>query len=162
MSNTTVRKQGDLLVSFFVLTFAITWGLGAFIVLLPSLAEALFGKLSAASPVFVVAVAGPTIAASILAFARGGWPGLRSLYAQWTQWRFGLQWYALLLIGIPLINYLITWVAGSGSTPDLPRRRVCLGSCCFSSFLGRSVKSSAGMGLRSHACSRGIVRSWQA
>jgi membrane protease YdiL (CAAX protease family) len=136
MSNTTVRKQGDLLVSFFVLTFAITWGLGAFIVLLPSLAEALFGKLSAASPVFVVAVAGPTIAASILAFARGGWPGLRSLYAQWTQWRFGLQWYALLLIGIPLINYLITRVAGSGSTPEFTTPASLLGFLLLQFILG--------------------------
>src|SRR5581483_3480393 len=108
MLRNTVGKQRGLLVSFFVLTFAITWGLAAFVVLVPRLSEALFGKLSAASPVFIVAVAGPTIAASILTFVQGGWSDLRALYAKWTQWRFGVQWYALLLVGIPLVNYLIS------------------------------------------------------
>lgn len=136
MLNNTTRTRGDLLVPFFVLTFAITWGLGAFIMLLPGLAEALFGKLSAASPVFIVAVAGPTIAASILSFVRGGWPGLRALYAQWTQWGFGLQWYALLLIAIPLVNYLITWVAGSGPTPNLSTLSSLLGFLLLQFVLG--------------------------
>lgn len=136
MIHTTVRKQGDLLVPFFVLTFAITWGLGAFIVLAPALAETLFGKLSAASPIFVVAVAGPTIAASILSFVRGGWQGLRALYAQWTTWHFGLPWYALLLLGIPLVNYLITWVAGSGPTPKLSTPARLLGFLLLQFVLG--------------------------
>jgi len=136
MSNMTVRKHGDLLFSFFVLTFAITWGLGAFVILLPSLAEALFGKLSAASPIFIVAVAGPTIAASILTFVQGGWPGLRTLYAQWTQWRFGLPWYALLLIAIPLINYLVSRVAGHGPIPNLSTLASLLGFLVLQFVLG--------------------------
>jgi len=119
MLRNTVGKQRGLLVSFFVLTFAITWGLAAFVVLVPRLSEALFGKLSAASPVFIVAVAGPTIAASILTFVQGGWSDLRALYAKWTQWRFGVQWYALLLVGIPLVNYLISRVAGHEPVPNL-------------------------------------------
>jgi uncharacterized protein len=132
----TIRKRGHLLVAFFVLTFAITWGLGAFIVLLPNVVETLFGKLSAASPIFIVAVAGPTIAASILSFVRGGWSGLRSLYAQWTKWRFGLQWYALLLIGIPLINYLVTRVAGHGPVPNLSTPASLLGFLLLQFILG--------------------------
>ena len=118
MLSATVRKQGDLLVTFFVLTFAITWGLAAFLAFLPELAETLFGKLSAASPIFILAVAAPTIAASILSFLQGGSSGLHALYAKWTKWRFGLQWYVLMLVGIPLINFLITWVAGHGPTPE--------------------------------------------
>jgi uncharacterized protein len=136
MSNNTSRKRGDFLVAFFVLTFAITWGVGAFVILLPNLAEALFGKLSAASPVFILAVAGPTIAASILTFVQGGRSGLRSLYAQWTKWRFGLQWYALLLVGIPLINYLISRVAGHGPVPDLSTLASLLGFLLLQFVLG--------------------------
>lgn len=136
MVNNSIRKRGDLLVAFFALTFAITWGLGAFVVLVPSVAEALFGRLSAASPIFIVAVAGPTIAATILSFARGGWPGLRALYAQWARWRFGLQWYALLLIGIPIVNYLIAWVAGSGPTPKFSTPASLLGFLLLQFVLG--------------------------
>jgi membrane protease YdiL (CAAX protease family) len=134
--HTAVRKQGDFLVAFFVLTFAITWGLGAFVMLLPNLSEALFGKLSAASPVFILAVAGPTIAASILTFVRDGWSGLRSLYAHWTKWGFGLQWYALLFIAIPLINYLISRVAGHGPVPNLNTLPSLLGFLILQFILG--------------------------
>ena len=136
MLNNTIRKRRDLLVPFFILTFAITWGLGAFIMLLPNLAETLFGKLSAASPIFIVAVAGPTIAASILSLVRGGFSGLRALYAQWTKWGFGIQWYALILIGIPLINYLITRVAGHGPVPNLSTPSSLLGFLVLQFVLG--------------------------
>jgi len=136
MSRNTIHKQRDRLLSFFVLTFAITWGLAAFVVLLPSLSEGLFGKLSAASPVFIVAVAGPTIAASILTLVQGGLSGLRALYAKWTQWRFGVQWYALLLIGIPLTNYVISRVAGHGPVPNLSTLASLLGFLVLQFVLG--------------------------
>jgi membrane protease YdiL (CAAX protease family) len=119
MLNYGTGNRGASLVAFFLLTFAITWGLALLIVLFPGPFEAFFGKLSPSNPVFIVAVAGPTIAATTLTFARGGWSGLRMLYARLTQWRFGLQWYALLLVGMPLLGYLASWAAGSKPKYDL-------------------------------------------
>ncbi|MGE5249784.1 MAG: CPBP family intramembrane glutamic endopeptidase [Bacteroidota bacterium] len=112
MSNDSPRRRTDSPVAFFVLTFAITWGIGAFAIFLPRQLEALFGKLTDSSPLYYVAVAAPTISATILAFARGGWPGLYELYARLVRWRFGLRWYALVLIGIPALGWLASWVTG--------------------------------------------------
>ncbi|HEU5100824.1 MAG TPA: type II CAAX endopeptidase family protein [Roseiflexaceae bacterium] len=118
MSNTTVRNRGNT-VAFFALTFAFSWGLAALLVLFPSQIEALFGKPSAAHPLFILAVAGPTIVATAQTFAHEGAAGLRSLYARMARWRFGLHWYALLLIGIPLIAYLVSQIAGPQLKFDL-------------------------------------------
>jgi membrane protease YdiL (CAAX protease family) len=105
--------ERDALITYFVLTFSITWGIAAVVFLRPTLLEALFGKMSGSSPVFVVAVAGPTIAATIVTFMRSGWSGLRALYSRLIQWRFGIQWYALLLVGLPLICLITSRLTGS-------------------------------------------------
>jgi membrane protease YdiL (CAAX protease family) len=113
MSNQAGRGKRDLLATYFALTFAITWGIAALIFLDPNLIEAVFGKMSASNPVFVIAVAGPTMAATILTFARGSWAGLGALYKRLFQWRFGFQWYFALLVGLPLICFVASRVAGS-------------------------------------------------
>ncbi|NTU56077.1 MAG: hypothetical protein HGA79_07495, partial [Anaerolineales bacterium] len=67
---------------FFILTFILTWGLGALAIFLPVQFQALVGELSDTSPIYFLAVAAPTLSATILTFARTGWDGLRSLYAR--------------------------------------------------------------------------------
>jgi membrane protease YdiL (CAAX protease family) len=119
MSNETTSKREGGLIAFFLLTYLITWGLAAFLFLLPGPFEALFGKMSMSSPVFVVAVAAPTISATILTYMRNRWPGLRNLYSRLARWRFGLQWYALVLIGIPIIGYLVGRLSGGRPSADL-------------------------------------------
>ena len=82
MSNEqTSRRQGGLL-PFFVLTFLITWGIAAFLFLFPGAFESLFGNISMSSPIFVLAVAAPTISATLITYVRERWPGLRDLYAR--------------------------------------------------------------------------------
>lgn len=136
MVTNTIRKRRDSLIAFFVLTFGITWGLAALLVLFPGVFEAFFGALSAASPVFILAVAAPTIAASVLTFARGGWKGLRTLYAKFAQWRFGMQWYAVLLAGIPLVNYLVSRMMGAKPTHVLGTLGSVLGFLLLNLVLG--------------------------
>lgn len=126
MPNETTSKQEGGLVGFFVLTFLITWGLAAFLFLLPGPFEALFGKMSMSSPIFVVAVAAPTISATVITYIRSRWPGLRRLYAQIVQWRFGLEWYALVLIGIPAVGYLISRLTGGQPGVDLSTPQLVL------------------------------------
>ena len=113
MSNDSTRRLRDSLVPFFILTFAITWGLGAIAILLPGQFEALFGKLTDTHPLYFVAVAAPTISATLLTLASEGKPGLAALYARLIRWRFGLRWYGLVLIGIPALGWLVSRFTGS-------------------------------------------------
>jgi len=113
MSAKLNRQQKDSLIPFFLLTFLITWGLGALAIFLPMQFQALFGELTDTSPVYFLAIAAPTISATILTFARDGWNGLKLLYARLIHWRFDLKWYALVLIGIPLLGWIATFITES-------------------------------------------------
>lgn len=107
------------LTTFFVLTFAITWGIGAFVIFLPVSFRTLFGEISDTHPLYYIAVAAPTISASILALALEGWHGLGDLFRRLVRWRFGIQWYALVLIGLPVLGWLITRFTGSHPLKDI-------------------------------------------
>jgi membrane protease YdiL (CAAX protease family) len=65
------------------------------------------------NPVALIAIAAPTVSATILTAAWQGKTGLRELYSRLAQWRFGLRWYALILLGIPFLGWLTTLVAGA-------------------------------------------------
>jgi membrane protease YdiL (CAAX protease family) len=108
MSTKLKNQQKDSLILFFLLTFLITWGFGALAIFLPAQFQALFGELTDTSPIYFLAIAAPTISATILTFAWDGWNGLRSLYARLVRWQFGIQWYALVLIGIPVFGWIAT------------------------------------------------------
>lgn len=108
MTTILKNRQKDSLTPFFLLTFLITWGLGALAIFLPVQFQALVGELTDTSPIYFLAIAAPTISATILTFAQGDWSGLKSLYARLVRWRFGVQWYALVLIGIPLLGWIAT------------------------------------------------------
>jgi len=103
----------DSLTPFFLLTFFITWGIGALAIFLPAQFQALVGELSDTSPIYFLAVAAPTISGTILTFARGGWTDLGSLYGRLVRWRFGLKWYALVLAGIPAVGWIATRITGA-------------------------------------------------
>jgi hypothetical protein len=107
------RKRKDSLTPFFLLTFLITWGLGALAIFLPAQFQAIFGELTDTSPMYFIAVAAPTLSASLLTFVRGGWTGLGSLYGRLVHWRFGLKWYALVLIGIPAVGWIAARITGA-------------------------------------------------
>jgi membrane protease YdiL (CAAX protease family) len=116
MSNTHDHK--DLLVPFFIIAFLITWGLGAFAILLPVQFEAFVGELTDRSPVYFLAVAAPTISATILTFGRDGLQGLKSLYGQLIRWQFGIKWYALVLFGIPAAGWIASRITGASPLKD--------------------------------------------
>ena len=107
------NQQKDSLIPFFLLTFLITWGLGAFAIFFPAQFQALFGELTDTSPMYFIAVAAPTISATLLTFVRIGWTGLASLYGRLVRWHFGLKWYALVLLGIPAVGWIAARVAGA-------------------------------------------------
>ncbi len=73
------------LITFFALTFAITWG---------------------GLPFGVFLATGPLIAAVLVAAVTGGRAGLRELGARLLRWRVGWRWYAV-AIGLPLAVHLV-------------------------------------------------------
>ncbi len=150
----TSARQGGLL-PFFVLTYVITWGIAAFLFLLPGPFEALFGKISMSSPVFVFAVAAPTISATIIAFLRGRRAGLRELYSRIVRWRFGVQWYAVVVLGLPLLIYLVSRLAPEPVKFDLSTPRLVL-----SFLLGQLILGPLGeeLGWRGFALPRLLQR----
>jgi len=51
---------------FIALTFALTWGLGALLFMAPEQVQAVFGPVSYSTPLFILAVYSPGIAAIVL------------------------------------------------------------------------------------------------
>lgn len=93
------------LTNFWILSFAITWGVGAIAAFTPS---EVLGTVA-----FYVAVYGPTLAALGLAFFLGGAPALKQLLKQALQWRVSLRWYLLVLVGLPLSWLVAVLIAGA-------------------------------------------------
>lgn len=113
-------RTGGRLIAFFAITFGITWGLAAAIVLWPP-AQAVFGEASLANPLVFVAVYAPSIAAIIVCTATEGRVAVRELLARLFRWRVGVRWYAIVLLGIPALSLGARAIAGAvtGSPPTI-------------------------------------------
>jgi membrane protease YdiL (CAAX protease family) len=109
------------LVSFFVMAYAFTWivispwtlgatGAG----LIPvDLVPPATGLLLAAG-----VLAGPALAAIIMAAVTEGRTGVRSLLGRLVLWRVGVRWYLIALLGVPLIM-LVGFLVYAMARPDL-------------------------------------------
>ena len=141
--------------TFFIITYAITWGIAAFAILFSTQFKQMFGELTYFNPMAILAVAAPTISATILTAAWQGKAGLRELYARLIRWRFGIQWYAFLLIGIPFLGWLAALVAGAS-----PVYRLTSPALAFSVLLNLLVTGPLGeeLGWRGYALPRLLKR----
>lgn len=100
------------LVSYFVLVFTITWGVGAVCLFAPSVAKLIAPGPALTNPLFYLAVYAPTITALILTAFFGGGIGMRKLLARFIPWRAGLRWYLVVLAGFPAMGLLAGRLAG--------------------------------------------------
>jgi membrane protease YdiL (CAAX protease family) len=103
--------SGHPLVAYFVIAFAGTWlldlpailsknGLGLLPFTVPFLLFAMLFVLSS--------FAGPTLGAFVVTAITNGKPGVRHLLHRYVQWRVGIQWYLLVLLGYPVVYLLAT------------------------------------------------------
>jgi membrane protease YdiL (CAAX protease family) len=111
-SRTTATTSAFPLVAYFVLAYALSWlilvpaGLG----LLPDSA----GILAWLAPF------GPAVAAFAMTAFTGGRPAVGQLLRRMVQWRVGVRWYLLVLLGVPLVELLGAFaVLGSVPLGDL-------------------------------------------
>ena len=96
------------LIAFFVLAYALSW-----LILVP----AGFGLLpDSASVLAWLAPFGPAVAAFVVTGLTGGRSAVGQLLRRLVQWRVGVGWYLLVLLGIPLVELLGAFVV-IGSVP---------------------------------------------
>ncbi|MEO8813117.1 MAG: type II CAAX endopeptidase family protein [Caulobacteraceae bacterium] len=125
-----VRRE---LIAFFGLTFLITWGIGAVVLLFRSSVERVLGPLGPLNqswPYFV-AVSAPTLSAFLLSFAFGGSGGIKRLLAglvKPVRW----PWVAIAVLAWPailLIWALIErWIGVAGRSPAVDLHALIFGA----------------------------------
>lgn len=100
------------LISFVLLTLAITWGIAGFYIYFPERAVALFGEMEGAHPLYFLATWGPGIAGIVTVLIYGGRQGLRAFMSRLFMWRTGIHWWLLVLIGFPVIFVVGSLIKG--------------------------------------------------
>jgi len=99
-----IRRRPVL--SYFLLTFAISWG-GIFILVLPEGLDQTRAELELLFlPVFLVMLLGPSLAGLFMAFAVDGRVGVGSLINTFARWRVGRRYY-LLAMAAPAIALVV-------------------------------------------------------
>ena len=102
---------------FLVLTFGLTWGIAAFLILLPDVVLRLFGELSSTNPLFILAVYSPGFAGVFLVWHMYGLKGLKRFFKRLLLWRGPLWGWLFVLLGIPLIMYSGAALGGNLGDP---------------------------------------------
>ncbi len=105
------------LVPFLTLTFGLTWGIAALLILFTDQMVAIFGEISSSNPLFILAVYSPGIVGIFLVLRNYGLKGLGSFFRRLTLWRMPKVWWLFLLLGIPAIAYLGAALNGTLSDP---------------------------------------------
>lgn len=98
---------------FLAITFGLTWGLAALLMLFYDQIVAIFGEVGSSNPLFILAVYSPAFAGVILVWRHYGLPGLGSLFRRLTLWRASTLWWLFLIIGIPAIVYTGAAIKGT-------------------------------------------------
>lgn len=105
------------LVPFLVISFGLTWGLAALLLLFYDPITAIFGEVGYSNPLFILAVYSPAIAGIFLVWRHYGMKGLASFFRRLTLWRTTAIWWLFLIAGIPLLFYISAALQGPISDP---------------------------------------------
>jgi len=99
--------------AFFLITFLFTWTLW--------IGVGIIGQ-DPDSPLVLLGVYGPTLAAVIVSGIVGKGAAIRKLLKGVILWRVGIQWYAIALLGPWILEILSIGIYSglSGTTPDVP------------------------------------------
>lgn len=114
------------LLEFFILTFAITWGL--ILLFLPFRFYFIlrFGPLDTNRMPYRLywhlCVYAPAISAFAVVAKRGGFAGLRAYIRRALRWKISIKWYLVVLVGFPVFYSIdrLIFVAAGGNAPPYP------------------------------------------
>lgn len=105
------------LVPFLALSFGLTWGIAALLILFPDQVSAIFGEIDLSNPLVILAVYSPGFAGLFLVLWNCGLKGLGSFLSRLTLWRAPLGWWGFLVLGIPAVVYTGAAIKGTLSDP---------------------------------------------
>jgi membrane protease YdiL (CAAX protease family) len=105
------------LIPFLALTFALTWGIVAILILFTDQIAAIFGEIGLSNPLIILAIYSPGLVGIFLVWRYYGLDGLGSFFRRLTLWRAPVPWWLFLLFGIPAIVYTGAAVKGTLSDP---------------------------------------------
>lgn len=118
---TKTKKQSSMtakaLIPFLVLTFILTWGISAVLILFTDQVTAIFGEIGLSNPLIILAVYSPGFAGVLLVLWHDGLKGLGSFFRRLTLWRAPLVWWLFLILGIPAIVYTGAAIKGTINEP---------------------------------------------
>ncbi len=109
------------LLSYLVLTFAISWG-GILIVLIASGFDLSVPEPAELGLLFVLKLAGPSVSGLTLIAAIDGRAGLHELWSRLICWNVGASWYALALLTAPLLLLAVLLPLSMLVSPDFAPR----------------------------------------
>ncbi len=92
------------LLPFFLLTFALTWGLGAAFVVFPDRMTAMFGELGITHPLYLIMTWSPGLAGLLLVLIVAGFSGLRRFLGRLIRPSVPLAWWAFVLLALPALK----------------------------------------------------------
>lgn len=117
VSNNPTEVTTKTVGPFLAITFGLTWGLAALLFLFTDQIVAIFGEISAANPLFILAVYSPGFAGVFLAWRQYGVKGLGSFFRRLTLWRAPGLWWLFIILGIPAIVYSGAAIKGTINDP---------------------------------------------
>jgi membrane protease YdiL (CAAX protease family) len=105
------------LIPFLAITFGLSWGIAALLILFTDQMVAIFGEITNRNPLYILMAYSPGIAGAFLVWRHYGVKGLGSFFRRLTLWRMPLVWWLYLIVGIPIIAYLSAALNGTISDP---------------------------------------------
>ncbi len=105
------------LIPFFGITFGLTWGIAALLILFTDQISAIFGEIGTTNPLIILAVYSPGIAGVFLVWRNYGLKGLGSFFRRLTLWRMPLVWWLFLILGIPVVFFIGAAIKGTINDP---------------------------------------------
>ena len=105
------------LISFFVISFGLTWGIAAILILFADQIAAIFGEIGLSNPLVILAVYSPGLAGVFLVWWHYRLKGLGSFFRRLTLWRAPLGWWLFLVLGIPAVAYSGAAIKGTIHDP---------------------------------------------
>ena len=104
-------------IPFLALSFGLTWGIAAILILFPDQIAAIFGEIGLSNPLVILAVYSPGFAGIFLVWRHYKLKGLGSFFRRLTLWRAPRVWWSFLILGIPAIVYTGAAVKGTIISP---------------------------------------------
>ena len=105
------------LVPFLALSFGLTWGIAALLILFADPIAAVFGEIDRSNPLIILAVYAPGLAGVLLVWRHYGLEGLGSFFKRLTLWRAPVRWWLFLILGVPAVVFTGAAIKGSIGDP---------------------------------------------